>query len=100
MTRNPQIGADLIAHLRTKLTLECVTGLLLVSIERVIWFDPDSVTWAVNNLIPVDIMQEIHRMMSFAVYKQLIAKGYVPGKHMSVDANGKLLLKQKVKIAA
>jgi len=36
ITRNSQIGIALIAHLRNKLTLEYVAGVLLVSIQRVI----------------------------------------------------------------
>ncbi|MDP8964770.1 MAG: hypothetical protein M3O33_12460 [Cyanobacteriota bacterium] len=97
MTRNSQIGTALIAHLRTQLTIEAVAGVLLVSIQRVIWFDTDSVFWTIKYLIPADVMQEIQRITSFAVYKHLVNKGFVPGKDLSVDAEGKLLLKQKVK---
>ncbi|MBD0344536.1 MAG: hypothetical protein ICV63_06820 [Coleofasciculus sp. Co-bin14] len=100
IARNRQIGADLIAHLRTQLTPEGVAGVLLVSINRVLWFDPESVVWTVENLIPAEIMQEIRNTMSFTVYKHLVAKGFVPGKDLSVDANGKLLVKDKAKTAA
>ena len=95
MSRNTQIGTDLIAYLRTQLTLECVAGVLLVSIQRVLWFDPESVVWSIENIIPADIMQEIRNITSFTVYKNLVAKGFVPGKDLSVDANGNLLVKQK-----
>lgn len=95
MTRNRLIGQDIIAQLRSQMTLECVAGMLLVSIERLLWFDTDSVLWATEHLIPADVMQEIQRITSVAVYKQLIRKGYVPGKDLSVDANGKLLVKAK-----
>lgn len=94
MTRNTQIGSALIADLRTQLTLEYVAAVLVVSIERTIWFDPDSIIWAVENLIPADIMQEIRSMTSFTIYKQLVHKGYVPGKNLSVDARGNVLLKK------
>lgn len=94
MTRNTQIGAALIAHLRTELTLEGVVGLLIVSIERVIWFDTDAIIWTTENLIPADLLQEIQKLMSFTLYKQLIAKGFVPGEDMSVDVGGKLLVKE------
>ena len=100
MTRNTLIGADLIAHLRSEMTLEEVAGMMLVSIERLLWFDADAVLWSLENLIPGDVMQEIQRITSLAVYKQLIRKGYVPGKDMSVDANGKLLVKQKMRTVA
>ena len=43
MTRNTQIGTALIDHLRTQLTLESVAGVLLVSINRLLWLDTDSV---------------------------------------------------------
>ncbi len=100
MTRNSQIGGDLIAHLKTQMPPESVAGVLLVSIERLIWFDTEAVIWATQSLFPADVMQEIHRLMALPVYKQLIAKGYVPGKDMSVDGNGKLLLKRKARLAA
>lgn len=100
MTRNRQIGAALIADLKNQLTIEYVAGVLVVSIERTIWFDPDSVIWAVENLIPADIMQEIQRIMSFSLYKQLVFKGYVPGQNLSVDAQGKVLLEDKAKMVA
>lgn len=100
MTRNTLIGADLIAHLRTHLPLESVAGVLLISIERLIWFDTESVIWTIEHLIPVDVMKEIHRIMSLTVYKHLIRKGFVPGQDMSVDASGKLLLKEIAKAAA
>jgi tRNA splicing endonuclease len=99
MTRNTAIGTALIAHLRTQLTLESVAGLLLVSIQRLIWLDTESVFWTMENLIPADVMQEIHRITSFAVYKHLVTKGFVPGKDLSVDADGKLLLKAKARTA-
>ncbi len=100
MTRNTQIGAALIAHLRTQMTLDCVAGVLIVSIERVIWFDRESVSWTIENLIPADIMQEMQRITSLTLYKHLVTKGYEPGKDLSVDANGKLLVKYKARKAA
>lgn len=98
MTRNSAIGKALIAHLRTQMTLESVAGVLLVSIQRVVWFDTDSVVWTMKYLIPTDVMEEIQRMTSFSVYKHLVGKGFVPGKDLSVDADGKLLLKAVAKI--
>jgi hypothetical protein len=98
MTRNSLIGKSLIAHLRTQMTLESVAGVLLVSIQRVVWFDTDSVVWTIKHLIPTDIMEEIQRMTSFSVYKHLVSKGFVPGKDLSVDANGNLLLKEKAQV--
>lgn len=100
MTRNRQIGVELITHLRDQMTLEEVAGIMLVSIERLLWFDAQSVLWTIEHLIPVDIMQEIQRITSVTVYKHLIAQGYVPGKDMSVDANGKLLVKAKTRKGA
>lgn len=99
MTRNTQIGEDLIANLRTQLTLEGVAGVLLVSIERVIWFDTDSVFWTIHNLVPADVMQEIHKITTVALYKRLISKGFMPGRDFSVDAVGKLLLNDKARTA-
>lgn len=98
MTRNSEIGKALIAHLRDQMSLQDVAGILLVSIQRVVWFDTDSVVWTIKHLIPTDIMDEIQRMTCFTVYKHLVSKGFVPGKDLSVDANGKLLLNDQAKV--
>lgn len=97
MTRNAAIGNDLIAHLRTKLTLEGLAGITIVSIERLISFDIDSVSWTIQNLIPVDVMQEIQKIFSLAVCKRLIGKGFMPGKDFSVNAAGQLLFNEKAR---
>lgn len=99
MTRNPEIGKDLIGYLRTQLTVEAVAGVMLVSIERVVWFDTDSVFWTIQNLIPADVMQEIQKIISVSIFQRLIAKGFMPGKDFSVDANGKLLLNEQAQRA-
>lgn len=36
MTRNPQIGRDLIGYLKTQLPVEAVADLIIISIERVL----------------------------------------------------------------
>ena len=99
MTRNSEIGKDLINHLRTQLAVEAIAGLLLISIERLIWFDTDSVVWTIEHLIPADVMLEIRRTTTIALYQQLIGQGFVPGKEFSMDANGKLLLNDRAKTA-
>lgn len=100
MTRNIQIGADLIAHLSSQMTLEEVAGMVLVSFERLLWFDEEAILWSIENLLPASVLQAIQKITSVAVYQQLIRKGYVPGKDMSVDANGKLLVKAKMTTVA
>lgn len=99
MARNKQIGQDLIDHLKTQLSLQDAAGMVLVSVERILWFDPDAVLWTIENVIPADIMQEIQSITSVAIYKRLIEKGFIPGRDLSVDGNGKLLLNQKAKAA-
>lgn len=99
MTRNREIGKDLIDHLRTQLTEEAVAGLLLVSIERLIWFDIDSVLWTIEHVIPVEIVQEIRRIAAIALYQQLIGRGFTPGKEFSIGADGKLLMNAAAKTA-
>lgn len=97
MTRNTAIGKDLISDLRTKFSVEELAGLILVSIERVVWFDVDSVFWTIENLIPADVMVEMKKIVTFTLYQQLIAKKFIPGQDFSVDANGKLLVKDNAK---
>ena len=95
MTRNRQIGIDLITALRTHLSPECVAGVLIISIERLLWFDSASVAWTIEHLIPEDILQEIRRITTVTIFQHLIRKGAIPGKDMSVDAEGKLSLNLK-----
>lgn len=97
MTRNTQIGTDIIGHLRTELPVEVVAGLMIVSIERLLWFDIDSVMWTIKYLIADDVMQEIKKITTFTLFQQLINKGFTPGKEFSVDAMGKLLLNDNAK---
>lgn len=92
MTRNSLIGKDLIGHLRQELPLKDVAGVIVVSIERLMWLDWEAVVWSVNHLIPADVMQEIRQMSSMAVYRRLIERGFTPGTDFSVDADGTLLL--------
>ena len=99
MTRNSEIGNDIISDLRTKLTMEELAGLLLVGIERILWFDADAVFWTIEQMIPADIMQEIRKIANFALYQQLIHQKLIPGIDFSIDADGKLLLNYKAKTA-
>ena len=71
MVRNIQLGQDLVANLRAQLPLEGVAGVMLVSLERIIWFDVDSFEWIIENIIPPDVLQEIQRIASITLYKQL-----------------------------
>ena len=91
IARNSYIVSDLIANLRTQLTLEEVAGIVLLSLERLTWLDSKLLFYCAENLVPLDIMCEIKRIISLNTYKQLIAKGLVPGKDFSIDADGKLL---------
>ena len=97
MTRNSEIGKDIISYLKKNASIEELAGLMLISIERVIWFDTDSVFWTLEYLIPSDVMQEMKKITTFALYQQLIYKKLVPGEDFSVDANGKLLLNNNAK---
>jgi hypothetical protein len=83
--------------LKKNASIEELAGLMLISIERVIWFDTDSVFWTLEYLIPGDVMQEMKKITTFALYQQLIYKKLVPGEDFSVDANGKLLLNNNAK---
>jgi hypothetical protein len=99
MIRNPQVGRDLIANLKNQLALKEVAGILLVSFERLISFDTDSFFWAVETLVPEDVMAEIRRITSSAIYTRLIGKGFLPGRDISVSETGQLLLNERAKTA-
>jgi len=91
MTRHRQIVFDLIASLKAQLTLEEVAGVVLVSMERLLCFDRDLFFWCAENLVPTEIRSEIKRIIAVNNYKQLIAKGLIPGQDFSMDGDGKLL---------
>lgn len=93
--RDTRIGQALIIDLKNRFSLEDVAGVLLVSLERMVWIDPDVVVWAIDHLIPVDVMQAIRHITTLAVSKRLIDAGMFPGTHFSVDGAGKLLLGDK-----
>lgn len=99
-TRNPQIGKDILVALSTIHSLEEVAGLIIVTVERLLfWSDSEAIVWAVRNLIPPELMLEIQRITSVAVYQRLIGKGLIPGQDFSVDGHGKLLLNDRAKTA-
>lgn len=99
MTRNSEIGKDIISHFRSQFTTEAIAYLMIVSLERLIWFDKDSVFWSIEHLIPTDIMQEIKSFTTVFCYKQLIGKGFMPGKDFSIDADSNLLLNAQARKA-
>jgi hypothetical protein len=93
--RDTRISQALITDLRNRFSHEDVAGVLLVSLERLVWIDPDAVVWAIDHLIPTDVMQAIRQITSLAVSKQLVDAGMLPGTDFSVDGTGKLLLNDK-----
>lgn len=96
-TRNFTIGRAIINDLRDQFLLQDVAGIVLVSVERVLWIDAQSFCWAIESLIPSDIMQEIRRIMSMQACQRLIGKGLVLGRDFSIDARGNLLLGEQAK---
>jgi hypothetical protein len=96
MARNAMIGKDLIADLCDRFLLEEVAGILLISLERLVWFDAEAFKWAIERLIPADVMREIRRIVSITVSIRLIDKGLVPGKDFSANSMGSLLLGGRV----
>ncbi len=99
MTRNSLIGKDLIADLRVRLPVDSVAALMIVSIERLIWSDSESVIWSLSYLIPADVMEEIRRITALVVCKRLMGKGFVLGQDFSIDAAGRLLLSENAQTA-
>lgn len=91
-SRDTRIGKALIANLKAQLPLEEVAGIILISLERLLWSDTDLFDWAVETLIPVDVLQEIRSIIGIISYKRLIDQGFTPGQDFSVGCEGKLLL--------
>lgn len=96
-TRNTCIGREVIADLRSRLTLRDVAGIVLVSLERLIHTDSLAFCWAVENTVPGYVMREIRRITSMTVCKRLIDQGLTPGGDFSVDATGSILLSDRAK---
>ncbi len=93
-SRNSGIFKDLIGHLRAELSSTEIAGLLLLSLERLLWPEPQLCLWAFNYLIPEDLKTEIRELISVTTYKQLIAKGLVPGQDFSMNGDGSIIRKQ------
>lgn len=99
MSRNSLIGKDLIADLRGRLSVDSVAALMILSMERLIWSDCESVIWSLSYLIPADVMEEIRRITALIVCQRLMGKGFVLGKDFSIDTGGMLLLSENAKTA-
>ncbi|PSB20300.1 hypothetical protein C7B65_07590 [Phormidesmis priestleyi ULC007] len=99
-TRSTTIGKEVIASLRCRMTLRDVAGMVLVSLERLVWQDQLAFCWAVENTVPGYVMREIRRITSITVYKRLIDRGLDPGQDFSVDAKGNILFTDRAKTTA
>ncbi|MEG4075219.1 hypothetical protein QUA30_21215 [Microcoleus sp. Pol14C2] len=99
MSRNSLIGKDLIADLRGRLSVDSLAALMIVSMERLIWSDCESVIWSLSYLIPADVMEEIRRITALVVCQRLMGKGFVLGKDFSIDGTGQLMLGENAKTA-
>ncbi|MBC7825244.1 MAG: hypothetical protein H7126_15520 [Candidatus Parcubacteria bacterium] len=97
-TRSTTIGKEVIASLRSRLTLRDVAGMVIVSLERLVWQDPLSFCWAIENTVPGYVMREIRKITSITVYKRLIDRGLEPGQDFSMDAEGNILFSDRVKV--
>ncbi|MEB3337217.1 MAG: hypothetical protein VKJ46_07145 [Leptolyngbyaceae bacterium] len=100
ISRNSEIGKDLITFFRKQLTLQELAGLMLISLERLLRFDAEALLWAIDTVVPSEVLTEIRKMTSVALYQRLIHKGFMPGKDLSVDLDGTLLLTQQARKAA
>jgi len=95
--RNTEICQDLMTYIRIQSSSTELAGVMLITLERLISFDPELVSWAVADLVPADVMQEIRDLASVALYRQFIQRGFTPGVDLSVDARGKILVKREGK---
>lgn len=96
-TRNTEIGKAVIANLRSRLTLREVAGMVIVSLERLVWTDQLAFCWAIEQVIPGYVMREIRRITSVTIYRRLITQGYEPGHDFSMDGKGQVLLNEQAK---
>jgi hypothetical protein len=94
---NTSICEALLTNLRDRFLLEEVAGVVLVSLERLLWMDANAFVWAIQHFLPADVTQEIRRITSVTLGKRLIAHGFQPGYDFSVDASGRLLLNDLAK---
>ncbi len=98
-TYNTQIGREMIASLQDRLPSTEMAGVLLVSLERLLWMDSAAFTWAIDHLIPADVMREIHRITTAHIGKQLVDRGFTPGCDFSLNAAGHLMLSDAARAA-
>ena len=96
-TCNVQIGGEIIASLRDRFSVEEAAGIILVSLEQLLWLDAKAFVWSVEQLLPTDMLKAIRCHTVVAVGKRLVERGFVPGQDFSVDGTGQLLLTAAVK---
>lgn len=91
-TCNAGICESLLTHLRDRFSLEEVAAVVLLCLERLLWLDAAAFVWTVEQLIPADLAQEIRRISSLILGKQLLANGFQPGQDFSLNSLGQLLM--------
>jgi hypothetical protein len=96
-SRNSLIGQDVLNSLHDRFSAEEAAGITLVSLERLVWIDAAAFVWAVESLLPPDVMQGLRRLISASVGKRLVNQGFQPGEDFSVDALGRLLLSDRAR---
>jgi hypothetical protein len=94
---NAQIGSEMIASLRDRFSLEEAAGIILVSLEKLLWLNAEAFIWSVENLLSTDMLKAIRCHTVVAVGKRLVERGFVPGQDFSVDGTGQLLLTDTVR---
>lgn len=98
-TCNSGVCEALITSLRDRLSLETVAGMMLISLEQLLRLNSQAFVWAVESWLPVDVFQEIRRISTVTIGKQLIERGLQPGQDFSVNFGGQLLLNEAAKTA-
>ena len=96
-SRNFLIGQDVLRGVHDRFSAEEAAGITLVSLERLVWIDAAAFVWAVETLLPPEVMQEIRRITSASVGKRLVNQGFQPGRDFSVDSVGRLLLTDRAR---
>ena len=96
-TCNAQVSGEIIASLRDRFSLEAAAGILLVSLEQLLWLNAEAFIWSVEKLLPADILEAMRSITVVAVGKGLVDRGFLPGKDFSVDGTGQLLLADGVR---
>lgn len=97
-TQDPQVICSFKQEAKRCLSAEELSNVLIAALHCLAETDPEAFTWALHHYDP-EFYVEVRRRMVVAVARQLIRRGFMPGRDFSSIPVGGLLLSTQAKAA-